>query len=190
MEHSFFVCSATATTVYFDVSTDISTCCCFEHIIIFISYIFVGPPFGKTIHPPMIHQAPSKYLRVVLAIFRPSGWTDRVQTTNFCFCRLFGPDGASKGGGSASAIDFFRLKHYKDFCLRLPSGYTCTRKQTCVSVFGASMLKKKCSVSFFLQHATADWLVQANGRVGLNPVYAQNRLKRLGSNGFQRSTCW
>jgi len=27
----------------------------------------------------------------------PSGWTDRVQTTNFCFCRLFGPDGASNG---------------------------------------------------------------------------------------------
>ncbi|CAJ1379079.1 unnamed protein product, partial [Effrenium voratum] len=27
----------------------------------------------------------------------PSGWTDRVQTTNFCFCRLFGPDGQSHG---------------------------------------------------------------------------------------------
>lgn len=27
----------------------------------------------------------------------PSGWTDRVQTTNFCFCRLFGPDGQTHG---------------------------------------------------------------------------------------------
>eukprot|EP00913_Durusdinium_trenchii_P023922 g22466.t1 len=27
----------------------------------------------------------------------PSGWTDRVQTTNFCFCRLFGPDGRTHG---------------------------------------------------------------------------------------------
>jgi len=27
----------------------------------------------------------------------PSGWTDRVQTTNFCYLRLFGPDGASHG---------------------------------------------------------------------------------------------
>ena len=25
----------------------------------------------------------------------PSGWTDRVQTTDFCFCRLFGPDGGA-----------------------------------------------------------------------------------------------
>lgn len=57
-------------------------------------------------------------------VFRPSGWTDRVQTTNFCFCRLFGPDGAPKGGEGGgkgvvlvrpSAIDFLRLKHYKDF---------------------------------------------------------------------------
>eukprot|EP00435_Cladocopium_sp_Y103_P017733 s3193_g4.t1 len=28
---------------------------------------------------------------------RPSGWTDRVQTTNFVFCRLFGPDGQTHG---------------------------------------------------------------------------------------------
>lgn len=27
----------------------------------------------------------------------PSGWTDRVQTTNFVFCRLFGPDGQTHG---------------------------------------------------------------------------------------------
>lgn len=27
----------------------------------------------------------------------PSGWTDRVQTTDFCFCRLFGPTGPGTG---------------------------------------------------------------------------------------------
>eukprot|EP00927_Polykrikos_kofoidii_P050779 TRINITY_DN44652_c0_g1_i1.p1 TRINITY_DN44652_c0_g1~~TRINITY_DN44652_c0_g1_i1.p1 ORF type:complete len:730 (-),score=152.63 TRINITY_DN44652_c0_g1_i1:195-2384(-) len=27
----------------------------------------------------------------------PTGWTDRVQTTNFCFMRLFGPQGATHG---------------------------------------------------------------------------------------------
>ena len=28
----------------------------------------------------------------------PSGWTDRVQTTDFCFCRLFGPLGEATQG--------------------------------------------------------------------------------------------
>lgn len=154
MEHSFFVCSATATTVYFDVSTDISTCCCFEHIIIFISYIFVGPPFGKTIHPPWFIKHPPNTCGLSWQFSGlPAGpIASRPPTSASVVCLV--PTVRRKGGGRwkggwPSAIDFFRLKHYKDFCLRLPSGYTCTRKQTCVSVFGASMLKKSVLFLFF-----------------------------------------
>lgn len=124
----FFVCSATATTVYFfDVSTDISTCLFFEHIIyIYIILHFCGHLLERRI-PPDSSSSPKTcgcLPWVFGKVFRPSGWTDRVQTTNFCFCRLFGPDGAPKGGEGGgkgvvlvrpSAIDFLRLKHYKDF---------------------------------------------------------------------------
>ena len=77
-----------------------------------------------------------KYLGVSI-LERPSGWTDRVQTTNFCFCRCFGPDGAGSVPGVVLArqflpyehvwnitnIDFFRLKPQRDYkdLLRLPS---------------------------------------------------------------------
>lgn len=35
--------------------------------------------------------------KIVFAGNLPNGWTDRVQTTDFCFLRLFGPDGATHG---------------------------------------------------------------------------------------------
>ena len=105
---------------------------------------------------------------------RPSGWTDRVQTTNFCFCRCFGPDGAGVGAGGwvwrgripyehvwkIANIDFFWLKPQRDYkdLLRLPSLQLYYKADLCECFWWFHVWQPV--FCFFLQHATADWCKQ------------------------------